>query len=94
MLSALDKAQLKLVLRSCPGSSKWQSQNELRTVANVCIKFEDAHMENPILSVYESSTTTVGEGWRSKKILVSPNRNCVISLIFCSSLTKISPKLA
>jgi hypothetical protein len=63
--------QLNSVLKSCPGYSKWQSQNEIATVANVCAKFESAQSEVPILSVYEGKETKVGEGWRHKKVLVS-----------------------
>jgi hypothetical protein len=61
---------LNLVLKSCPGYSKWQSQNEIATIVNVCAKFDDAQIENPILSAYEGKETKLFEGWRNKKVLV------------------------
>lgn len=62
---------LNLVLKACPGFSRWQNQNEIRTIVNVCMKFDDARIENPILSVSESKGTKIGEGWRHKRFLVS-----------------------
>lgn len=79
------------VLRSCPGYSKWQSQNEIATIANVCAKFENAQVENPILSVYETKETKVGEGWRTKKLLV---RTYLLSVDLADLYYLVGPELA
>lgn len=86
-------SHLNFLLRSCPGFSKWQSQNELQTVANVCIKFDKAQIENPILSVYERRPTKIGEGWRHMKTMVSANIKFVSFAHIVSSLIKSSLKL-
>jgi hypothetical protein len=66
--------RLSLLLRSCAGLTKnaaLQAQQEVATVANVCVKFEEAGLDMPVISAFEGKETKVSDGlYRSRRVLV------------------------
>jgi len=68
---------LSLILRDffrLSGHTLTEAEHESATVVNTSEKFEESASDIPILSVYETKETKIGDSlFRSKKILVSPS---------------------